>query len=380
VAKHFPTALGVDDFINRLEVALFAYGFAGDNSIAMTNLCRDEITATLKNKLDQVFGQSFNTNGLGGVLTCGVTGMGAGFSHSPISAGSGKERYVFFSFPHIGIDADGKVGNISRPGRPGDSCACGALAKALGEIRGEGLQISCKRPGEHDARDPEYSILKQRLARRIRHEGRTEEYIRDLDLVEITKVAERTITDDLEYLIGKTVDPKKADYAVVTGVQIHNYSSKYEDDTIPNLEFVAPTTVYSVVGGTKTYLDLFSIPSLTPRQIRLLSSVPGGPPEGPGADDEVCGMAGDTTTLRGVEDPDSYSGADSRRMRRARAAKFAALLDEGAVEVDNLGQWPGWQSRLVIPQGGRGDGDNSTVLDEKHFNPSFEVINDNGNA
>ena len=33
VAKHFPTAIGVDDFLNRLEVALFAYGFTGDNSI-----------------------------------------------------------------------------------------------------------------------------------------------------------------------------------------------------------------------------------------------------------------------------------------------------------------------------------------------------------
>ena len=33
VAKHFPTAIGVDDFLNRLEIALFAYGFTGDNSI-----------------------------------------------------------------------------------------------------------------------------------------------------------------------------------------------------------------------------------------------------------------------------------------------------------------------------------------------------------
>jgi hypothetical protein len=271
--------------------------------------------------------------------------------------------------------------NISIPRRPGDSYACGALAKALGEIRGEGLQISCKKPGEHDARDPEYSILKQRLARRIRHEGRDEQYIRDLDLVEITKVAERTITDDLEYLIGHAVDLKKADYAVVTGVQIHNYSTKYEDD-IPNLEFVAPTSVYSVVGGTKTHLDLFSIPSFTPRQIRMLASLgsasAGSPLEGLGADDEVCGTAGDTTTLRGVENPDAYR--DSRRMRRQRAANFASLLDEGTLEIENSARWPGWQSRLVIPQGGRRDADNSTVLDEKHFNPSFEVNNDNGNA
>jgi hypothetical protein len=39
----------------------------------------------------------------------------------------------------------------------------------------------------------------------------------------VPQVAERQITTDLEYLISKTVDPQKADYAVVTGVQIHNW-------------------------------------------------------------------------------------------------------------------------------------------------------------
>ncbi len=31
------------------------------------------------------------------------------------------------------------------------------------------------------------------------------------------QVAERAITNDLEFLISKAVDPKKADYAVVAG-------------------------------------------------------------------------------------------------------------------------------------------------------------------
>jgi hypothetical protein len=43
-----------------------------------------------------------------------------------------------------------------------------------------------------------------------------------MDLSDMTAVAERVITDDLEYLIEKCVDIEKADYAVVTGVQIHN--------------------------------------------------------------------------------------------------------------------------------------------------------------
>jgi hypothetical protein len=92
----------------------------------MTNLCRDEVTVLLKDKIETAFGASFNTNGLGGVLTCGVTGMGAGLSHSPACV-AGRERYVFFSFPHIAIDSTGKVGVISRPNRPGASAACGAL-------------------------------------------------------------------------------------------------------------------------------------------------------------------------------------------------------------------------------------------------------------
>lgn len=32
-ACRFPTSLGVDDFISRVEVALWGYGFRGDNSI-----------------------------------------------------------------------------------------------------------------------------------------------------------------------------------------------------------------------------------------------------------------------------------------------------------------------------------------------------------
>ena len=68
---------------HRVEIILSGYGFTGGNSIACTNLCRDEVTSVLKDKIESAFGSSFNTNGLGGVLTCGVTGMGAGLSHSP---------------------------------------------------------------------------------------------------------------------------------------------------------------------------------------------------------------------------------------------------------------------------------------------------------
>jgi Limiting CO2-inducible proteins B/C beta carbonyic anhydrases len=54
------------------------------SAVAVTNLCRDEVTVVLKDKIEAVWGGSFNVNGLGGVLTCGVTGIKAGLSHAPV--------------------------------------------------------------------------------------------------------------------------------------------------------------------------------------------------------------------------------------------------------------------------------------------------------
>ena len=77
--------------------------------------------------------------------------------------------------------------------------------------------------------------------------------------VQMTKVADRTISDDLEYLISKTVDTNKADYAVVTGIQIHNWGADFRDES-PNMEFVQVTSAYVVVDGQKTHLDIASLP------------------------------------------------------------------------------------------------------------------------
>ncbi|PSC73738.1 low-CO2 inducible isoform B [Micractinium conductrix] len=356
VQQHFETALGADDFIQRVEMALHGFGFNGGNSIAMVNLCRDEVTATLKQKVDAVFGASFSTNGLGGVLTCGAVGMGAGFSHSPVCSTTGKERYVFFSFPHISINSKGEVGPMSRPGRPGQSCACGALIKAHSEIREEGLVCNCKIPGVHDAVNPEYSILKQRIARRLRHEGETDESVKKLSLTDITKVAERTISDDLEFLISKSVDTSKADYAVITGVQIHNWAHSFEDDS-PNMEYVAPTSTYVVVNGVKTHLDLLQVPPLTPRQIRLLH----------GGDHSVVCNTGGATVLHEEDAPYTYDNKDTRRDQRRRLERYVGLLREEGLEGLAAVPPPAtWQQRIVTETPQRcARADNSTIIDRE---------------
>lgn len=331
VQRHFPGALGLYDFVDRVEIALFPFGFDGDTSIAMVNTCRDEITASLKHALDGVFGSSFNVNGLGGVLTCGTTGVAAGLSHAPVCEASGRERYVFFSFPHSAVDSHGRVGTVSRPGRPGRSAACGALVAALRQIRESGIEAAARPPGEHDHLDPEHSIMKQRLARRLRLEGvRSRAQLEALTLAELTEVAERAFTADLEELVALTVDPAKADYAVVTGVHVHSWGDRYEDDT-PNLELVAPRSAYCVVRGERTDIDLHAIPALTPRQTRILAAAASrGAPNAPAGTPHaarLCGQAGHTT-LRESDPPYAFASRQAWRERHARMAAYARMVAE----------------------------------------------------
>lgn len=162
---------------------------------------------------------------------------------------------MFFSFPHIAIDSEGKVGAISRPGRAGASSACGALIGALGQFQGDPSIMDAYAEGKHDPFDPEFAILKQRLAERMRKEQAAP---KDMDLVSITQLAERTITSDLEALIKETVDPNVSDYAVITGVHIHNWGN--EGTGAPTLEWIAPANMYIVNDGKRTTINLEARP------------------------------------------------------------------------------------------------------------------------
>lgn len=263
VLQCFPDAIGADEYVLKTEIALEACGFTAKTCLALINLCRDEACASLKAKLDVVLGSSFNVNGLGAVVTCGVTGMKAGLSHAPVCQETGRERYVFLSFPHIAISG-AQVGVISRPGRNSSGLACGALQQVLRDFEFEGVLSNCCAPGLHDAIDPEYSILKHRIARFMRREGLS---AAGQTLSSLTCIAERVITEDLEELIMRCVDLRMADYAVITGVNIHDWPISNG----PRLEYVAPRTSYAVIQGERVELDLSALPAFAPRQLSILS-------------------------------------------------------------------------------------------------------------
>lgn len=268
IRRHFQDSMGIDDFFARVEMALFQDGFTAENSIAFANVCRDEVCHCLVHKVNGIFGHSFTTTGLGAVLTCGATGLKAGFSHAPTTSDK-RDKYVFFTFPHIAIDSEGVVGAIHRPGREGDSSACGALIACLGLAKAGTLKAH--EESAHDDMDPELSILRTRLDKSIKAEKAN---VDKLDLVGMTKIAANMNAADMQKLIDATVDTSKVDYAVISGVQIHNYASEWAFSQLgaPDLEYVYPGSVTTVVKGVKKTVDLTSISSMTPRQIRILAN------------------------------------------------------------------------------------------------------------
>jgi hypothetical protein len=65
-----------------------------------------------------------------------------------------------------------------------------------------------------DPDDLEYSLLKQRLIRKL-HYGKVP------GIVTLTKPAHETIRDDLQRLIDETIDTTQSHHAMFTGIQIH---------------------------------------------------------------------------------------------------------------------------------------------------------------
>ena len=85
-----------------------------------------------------------------------------------------------------------------------------------------------------DADDAEYVLLKKKVMSKVaKKEG-------DVSLVQVTKAAMQAINDDIEKLISLTVDPKTADYAVITGVQIHS-GNQVSTDTMQGRKLLNAT-------------------------------------------------------------------------------------------------------------------------------------------
>jgi len=217
---HFPGAVSLKKYIKRTDDELSKIGFTDENTMGMVGICRDEITEPLFEEVRRYWGKSFNCCGLGGFVFMGTTGLGAAVAHTPIF--NGIRRFVFYAMPHIAISEEGVVGEVFREGIHEASHACGALDAIRKELKNGKLTITT------NSEDIEQSYIRQKILSNIQYG-----YVPDL--VGITKLAAKIISDDVQRLLD-TLNVNVYHYALMTGVQIHG---PYDTTWIYPLTFYA---------------------------------------------------------------------------------------------------------------------------------------------
>lgn len=227
---HFPNALNEEEFVKRSYSMLDGIGLRNANTIACVCCCRDEISQTLPVLVREFWGEAFNLAGLGGLFSAGRTGIQACLHHSPHE--EGKERYVFYIMPHVGIDKEGNWGKVKRKGQHLDSTSCGALFAFLNEIKEGKIKTAI------DERDLEMCYLRIRLLRKL-------SFGHLPDLLELTLAAHQVTLEDMEDDLKRLIDPQKADYALFSGIQIN----------APDGNYIAPITTYVMIEGLKKELN-----------------------------------------------------------------------------------------------------------------------------
>lgn len=130
IEECFPGAITNDTLVKSIKVSLEDYGF-GDSSLVATSLCCDEVNRTLEKDLAGLYGHYFAMGGLAGVPFGGVTAFGAMAAHIP---DNGSCLVVYG--PHVGVDADGKVGTVDRRGRANGGSCCGSAIAAAAYVKG----------------------------------------------------------------------------------------------------------------------------------------------------------------------------------------------------------------------------------------------------
>jgi hypothetical protein len=228
--KLFPTVSTESAFVQRTGRSLAGSGFTAANAIAIVDVCRDEISQSIVRLIRDEWGEAFNLCSLAGMFFAGRTALLAAMHHAPRL--DGRERYVFFTLPHVAVNARAEIGICERPG-VGQSNACGALNAFLKELQQGKLRVSL------DENDLEQSLLRMRLLERI-------PYGQVPDLLALTHLVREVALADLENALRSIIDPAKSDYAVISGIQVH----------APDGNHVCPFPSYAIVGGARQEIVL----------------------------------------------------------------------------------------------------------------------------
>jgi Limiting CO2-inducible proteins B/C beta carbonyic anhydrases len=130
IQKHFPAAIRNEALVKYIKESLEGFDF-GVSSLTATSLCCDEVNRTLEKDLAGIYGHYFTMGGIAGVPFGGVTAFGSMATHIP----DGGSCLVVYG-PHVGIDAQGKVGTVKRRGRTDGGICCDSAVAAANYVKG----------------------------------------------------------------------------------------------------------------------------------------------------------------------------------------------------------------------------------------------------
>jgi len=200
-------SVSVEDFITWSEWSLARVGFRPSNTLALVDVCRDELMADFDEAVSVVWGRPFDIGSLAGMVFLGSTGLKAALSHVP--GEDGRHRFVAFCFPHIGFDEEGTVGRVQRRGMSRASSACGALAAFRAEL------ASGRRDFSLETDDVEQSLLRMRLAPLVASKAPIP------SLLELTELARDTAVADVRRFVDLAREREPVDVAYISGLVVH---------------------------------------------------------------------------------------------------------------------------------------------------------------
>lgn len=170
----FPTALISSDLDEAVARTLSTRGYTAANTLFAHSTCSDEVNSVDEQLIDLMtsrWREGFALGGLGGLPFAGSSGFRAYLHHVP-----DKGRLLILFAPHVGIDADGRIGALQRDGQSSVSKACGAGIGAYKALLARGRGASPTPPStvldladkDKDAPfDPELATIVKLLGSRM---------------------------------------------------------------------------------------------------------------------------------------------------------------------------------------------------------------------
>ena len=199
-------SVAIEDFVTWSDWALARVGFRPSNALALVGVCRDELMVDVDEAIAAVWGRPFQIGSLAGLVFLGRTGIQAALSHVP--GEDGRQRFVVFCLPHLGIDEVGVIGRVQRRGMSRETTACGALAAFQGQLAAGGRDF------ELDVEDVEQSLLRARLSALIVDDSLP-------SLAELTELTRRAAVADVRRLVALAAGPEPIDAAYISGLVVH---------------------------------------------------------------------------------------------------------------------------------------------------------------